>query len=56
MAGKSLNKHLREVDVMKKVPTVRVVKDRCHGEPGMEGNQGDQLNANNCDLLQVEIS
>ena len=38
---------------MKKVATVRVVKDCCHGEPGMEGNQGDQLNANKCDLIQL---
>ena len=28
---------------MKKVAAERVVKDCCHGEPGMQGNQGDEL-------------
>ena len=32
-----------QVDVMEKVSTVRVVKDGGHGEPGVQGNQGDQL-------------
>ena len=35
--------HLLQVDVMEKVSTVRVVKDGGHGEPGVQGNQGDQL-------------
>ena len=35
--------HLLQVDVMEKVSTVRVVKDGGHGEPCMQGNQGDQL-------------
>ena len=43
--NKSDGNHLLQVDVMKKVATVRVVKDQCHREPGMQGNQGDELKA-----------
>ena len=35
--------HLLQIDVMKKVAAVRVVEDCCHGEPGMQSNQGDEL-------------
>ena len=44
---KLMEKHLLQVDVMKKVATVRVVKDQRHREPGMQGNQGDELKEGN---------
>ena len=39
--------HLLQIDVMKKVAAVRVVQDCCHGEPGMQSNQGDELKRQN---------
>ena len=46
-----IEKHLLQVDVMKKVATVRVVKDNRHREPGMQGNQGDELTTMRCYLI-----
>ena len=40
-----MENHLLQVDVMNEVAAVRVVKDRRHREPGMQGNQGDELKA-----------
>ena len=48
-----MDNHLLQVDVMKKVATVRVVKDQCHREPGMQGNQGDELKAMRCYLINL---
>ena len=38
---------------MKKVATVRVVKDQRHREPGMQGNQSDELKAMRCYLINL---
>ena len=48
-----MEKHLLQVDVMKKVATVGVVKDCRHREPGMQGNQGDELKAMRCYLINL---
>ena len=45
-SGKELmDNHLLQVDVMNEVAAVRVVKDNRHCEPGMQGNQSDELTA-----------
>ena len=53
MEKKLTENHLLQVDVMKKVATVRVVKDQRHREPGMQGNQGDELKAMRCYLINL---
>ena len=40
-----MDNHLLQVDVVNEVAAVRVVKDNRHWEPGMQGNQGDELKA-----------